>query len=249
MSDAFYIGGVGLSAQQLALDTIANNITNMSTHGFKRDTVQFAALVGDGRDNGAAAATAHGVVPSLQHTLDRQGDIEVTGNAMDLAIDGVGFIEVVGARGQSFAWRGGSLEVTADGWLAAPGGMVLRAMINVPYDATDLNIASDGTVSAALADDGEVTLGSISLLRVGQSDVVDRLDGGFYSLEDSGFVQSSLPGEDGLGQLVQGSLEQSNVDLNDEMVSLMIVQRAYAANAKVVQAADEVLSLANNLRR
>jgi len=257
MSQAFEVGGIGLEAQQKALDVIANNIANLNTAGFKRADVQFVDLMAQRSDpehltaalTGDDATTA-GVMARSVLALNEQGTVEQTGKPMDLAINGAGFIELMGAHGQSLLWRGGTLQVGEDGLLGAGNGLALRASISVPDDATNLQIDQSGVVSAQLTGSSSRSqLGQIMLVKVDTPDAVQRLDGGFYQVSDGVRLSEVVPGEDGAGLLAQGSVEHSNVNINDELVRLMIVQRAYGANAQIVQAADQLASIANSLRR
>ncbi len=264
MSDAFFVGAVGLQAQQKALDSIANNIANVNTPAFKRAQVRFSDIVATRTDpenapaaapNVANAAQASnmstGVMLDSQFMLDEQGQLNRTGQAMDIAIDGHGFIELMGPGGQSLLWRGGTLKINDDGLLASGRGFALRAAITVPRDATGITIGSDGVVRATMPGAlGPEEVGQIQLVKLDDPNTVVRLDGGLYRVrEDGPPLTDAAPGEDGTGLLVQGSIEQSNVALNDEMVRLILVQRAYAANAQIVQAADQLMAIANGLRR
>jgi flagellar basal-body rod protein FlgG len=256
MSDAFYVGAVGLAAQQQALDGIANNIANVNTPAFKRSQLRFADMVAAPAQTDAAAAVqvpdaASGVMLDSQFMLNEQGELNHTGQSMDLAIDGQGFIELMGPGGQSLLWRGGAMKVNEDGLLATSHGLALRAAITVPTDATAITIGSDGIVRATVPDSTDpVELGQIQLVKLDDPSSVDRLDGGLYRVREGGApLTDAAPGEDGTGMLVQGAIEQSNVALTDEMVRLMLVQRAYAANAQIVQAADQMMAIANGLRR
>jgi len=256
MSDAFYVGAVGLAAQQQALDGIANNIANVNTPAFKRSQLRFADMVAAPAQTDAAAAVqvpdaASGVMLDSQFMLNEQGELNHTGQSMDLAIDGQGFIELMGPGGQSLLWRGGAMKVNEDGLLATSHGLALRAAITVPTDATAITIGSDGIVRATVPDSIDpVELGQIQLVKLDDPSSVDRLDGGLYRVREGGApLTDAAPGEDGTGMLVQGAIEQSNVALTDEMVRLMLVQRAYAANAQIVQAADQMMAIANGLRR
>ncbi|MEJ0027197.1 MAG: flagellar hook-basal body protein [Rhizomicrobium sp.] len=254
MNGAFYIGAVGLDAQQRALDVVANNIANMNTTAFKRSAVQFSELVAPMRDGAdmpvlprdSIAALGGAVADTTGHVWTI-GALRQTGQSLDVAIDGDGFIEVLGPTGHSLLWRGGTLAVGADGTLTTAEGVPLRAMISVPQAATGLTIAKDGTVTATV-DGASQKLGQIDLaMAKSPNDLVD--DGsGYYEATDSSNVTSVRPGEEGSGMLIQGSLEASNVQLSDEMTSLLLVQRAYAANAEVVQAGDQLMSIVNGLR-
>lgn len=254
MSDAFYVGAVGLQTQQQALEALANNIANVNTPGFKRSEVRYTDVVNRRAEAGGAAAadtqTVAGVMLDSQFMLNEQGELERTGRSMDLAIQGAGFLELMGPAGQSLLWRGGPLKVNDDGLLATDKGLALRAAISIPHDATSLEIGSDGVVRATVPDTLEpVELGQIQLVRVDNPASVTRLDGGLYRAGDDAQLVEAQPGEDGTGLLVQGAIERSNVALTDEMVRLMMVQRAYAANAQIVQAADQLMGIANGLRR
>lgn len=257
MSGAFHVGAVGMQAQQRALDTIANNISNVNTPAFKRNDVRFAEVVLDRVVNGPqqpGAPVDRGQLSGVQAVaapmLIEQGELQQSGQALDLAVEGAGFIELLGPAGQTMLWRGGRLRVLDDGSLASANGMPLKAGITIPSDAVSMSIARDGTVSAVTDDTGTaIELGQIMLVKMTDDGAVSRLDGGIYQMEDSGTLTDGVPGEDGLGALVQGSIERSTVTFNDEMIQMLLVQRAYAANAQVVQAADQLLGIANNLRR
>ena len=258
MSGAFQIAAVGLGAQQRALDTIANNISNVNTPAFKRSGVQFSEVLASQPDPanlradlGQSLVTTAGVRAGTQFLVNEQGRLEQTGQAMDLAIEGQGFIELMGPDGQALLWRGGALKVGEDGMLVAAGtGLALKAGLTVPQDATALQIGADGIVRAVTGEGSEpVEIGQIHLVKIDSPEGLERLDGGLYRVADSSRLSEAQPGEDGVGRLVQGAVERSTVELTSEMVQLMLVQRAYAANAQVVQAADQLMGLANGLRR
>lgn len=256
MNGAFYIGGVGLDTQQSALDTLANNIANLNTRGFKRSQVQFSELVSASAraaDTPGARQQSDmglsGVAMTTNMAISEQGDLERTEQALDLALQGTGFIEVLGENGQKLLWRGGRLQVNPNGFLAANNGMMLASQISIPDEAIDFRIDSSGQVSAIVEGGEFEELGEIGLLRLRSPEGLTRLDGGFYRVDDKAAVEHAESDQDGMASFVQGSLERSNVELNREMVEMMIVQRAYAANAQIVQAADQMSSIANNLRR
>lgn len=257
MNGAFYIGATGLSAQQRALEVVADNITNMNSPGFKRSEVRFAELVAppqldpaDGEYFGRSIGELNGVSVAAVQSDFSQGELRATGKAMDVAIDGDGFFELIGPAGRSVLWRGGTLQVNADGYLAASNGMLLRSMISVPADATGLTIGADGKVSAQFAGDApSEEIGRLELVQPkSAAEVTAMPDGVFAPLNDAD-LRSADPGDDGMGALVQGSVEGSNVELSTEMITLMLMQRSYAANAQVVQAGDQLMGIANNLKR
>jgi flagellar basal-body rod protein FlgG len=256
MSDAFEVGAVAMRAQQRALEVIADNIANVNTQGFKRSQVRYTDIVANGAqalaapDAQARPSAPSGVMMDPRLALDEQGELQRTGRALDLAIDGAGFIELMGPAGQTLLWRGGGLKILDDGMLATDGGIPVKAAITMPRDASALTIDRNGTVRVTLANEAEpVEIGQIRLVRLDDSDAVTRLDGGLYRIGDTTQLTDAEPGEDGLGLLAQGAVERSTVELTTEMVQLMMVQRAYAASAQTVQAADQLMGIVNGLRR
>lgn len=256
MSEAFEVGAVAMRAQQQALEVLANNIANVNTQGFKRAQVRYADIVSNNIDVPSEigmqdhAPLLAGVMMTPRLALDEQGEIQRTERAMDIAIEGAGFIELMGPAGQTLVWRGGGLKVLEDGMLATEGGIPLKAAVSVPRDASSIVIGKDGMIHAIVAGEVEpMEIGQIRLVRLDDANGVTRLDGGLYRIEDERLFVDGEPGDDGLGLLTQGAIERSNVELTNEMVQLMMVQRAYAASAQVVQAADQLMGIVNGLRR
>lgn len=247
MNGAFYIGATGLQAQQRALDAVANNIANINTPTFKRANVRFSEVIAV-RD--AAEPSLGGVTSSVSAPDFAQGPLRTTGSDQDLAIDGAGFIEVLGPNGKSLLWRGGTMRVNEDGYLSTASGLPLRALISVPLGASEVSIAGDGVVRAVLEQaEGPVEIGRIDLVMAKDLAGLAPVSGGYYEAAGELDLVSAEPGDQGAGSFVQGSLETSNVQLSDEMVTLLLMQRAFAANAQLVQAGDQLMSIANNLRR
>lgn len=267
MSDALYIGATGLQAQQLNLDTIANNLVNISTPGFKKARVSFTDLVVAGLPGvDLTQGTAFGAADGMQGTLLRAGagvgvahlgkSFEVgslvqTGSPLDVAIDGDGFLAVAMPEGGEGYFRGGALKVNPDGQLATQSGHILKPGIMVPPDAKSLTITPNGAVWATVAGQARpYQLGTLQLVRFQDPTSLTALGGNLYRASPgSGEALAGIPGLDGNGSLQQGMLEGSNVKMVDEMVALMMAQRSYQASVKVVQASDEVLGLINNLRK
>lgn len=257
MNGAFYVGAMGLDAQQRALDIVAHDIANLNTVAFKRSAVRFSELAGAAPVADASAVSGQdrsqltaGVALGPPARIWSQGDLHATGNAMDIAIEGNGYIETLGTSGQPMLWRGGTLKVGDDGYLATADGNRLHAMISVPQDATGLAIERDGTVTAQLSgDEGSRTIGRIDLVMTKDPDRLTDIGAGYYEAAEPSDIYNLDTGGQGEATLVQGSLEQSNVQLSDEMVTLLLLQRSYAANAQLVQAGDQLMSIANNLRR
>jgi flagellar basal-body rod protein FlgG len=257
MNGAFYIGATGLSAQQRGLDTIANNVANMNTTTFKRSEIRFSELVSPKRlvdeamlDRFPATEVLNGVQARPSARIFEQGKLNATGNPFDIAISGDGFIEVLGPGGQIWLWRGGTVRVNAEGLLETTSGLVLKALIDVPDNSVGLTIGRDGVVRSAEAGvEGATELGTIALAMPKDLQAIDAVGGGYFRIPDDNDLETIVTGDDGGGVFVQGSLETSNVELTTEMVNLLLMQRAYGANAQIVQAGDQLMAIANGLRR
>lgn len=263
MFDALQIAATGMQSQQMNVDAIANNLANVNTAGFKKARVAFSDLITQG-GVGSAADLQDGTLPTLASQrigagvsiasiskLFDAGDVRKTDAPMDIAIAGDGFLEVVMADGSRAYTRGGTLKVSADGTLTTQSGQALRPNISVPDDTQALTIAGDGRVfSASAARPTPVELGQLQLVRFMSPGSLAAMGDNLYrASEASGEPISGRPGEEAMGSVKQGYLEGSNVKLVEEMVNLMVAQRAYEASVKVVQASDEMLGMVNNLRR
>lgn len=257
MNGAFYIGATGLQAQQRALDVVANNIANMNTPAFKRSEVRFSELLSTMSSQintplveSAMPPTAAGVMMDSAGSVFEQGALRPTGKPLDIAINGQGFIELLGADGRTVLWRGGTLKVNEDGLLTATTGLPLKAMITIPGDTQEIVIDQGGVVRVRSADNPQLSeVGRIELAVTKNPSLLRHLGDGLYGVPADSDLISVLPTEEGAGSLVQGSIEASNVQLSDEMVTLLLMQRAFAANAQVVQAGDQLMAIANGLRR
>lgn len=257
MNGAFYIGATGLQAQQRGLDVIANNVANINTTAFKRSEIRFSELVmqssvrEDTEQMSIAVPDAlSGVEARTSPRIFEQGDLRQTSKPFDLAISGDGFVEVLGPGGQIWLWRGGTFQVTPDGLLATENGLTLRALIEVPEDASEIHIESDGRVFAQVAGEaGPLSLGNINIAMPEDVATLESVGQGYFRAGDDAQLRIFEPGEQGKGVFVQGALETSNVELSSEMVTLLLMQRAYAANAQIVQAGDQLMAIANGLRR
>ncbi len=260
MNDALYIGATGMQAQQMNVDTIANNLVNANTTAFKRSKVAFTDLVTSGSkqiSSGSSLAEAglpgpvqmNGVgvgISSLAKQFDF-GELKKTDSQFDVAIQGDGFFEVAMPDGSKAYSRGGTLKVTREGQLATQSGYVLKPGITIPENAQSILIASDGHVQATAAGQSAPTaLGQLELVRfTNPTQLSDQGNSLYRATEAAGEPISG----DGVGTVSQGFLEASNVKMVDEMVNLMLAQRAYEASVKVVQASDEMQSMVNNLRK
>lgn len=258
MNDAIYIAATGMQAQQTNVNAIANNVANVNTPGFKRSRVTFLDLVQsqasspqlDPAEDKPIFGSGAGVNIGTIAKQFSAGDVKSTGNPMDLAIQGEGFIEVLLADGSSAYSRGGTLQVNSENLLATSEGYVLKHRIQIPNDTRSLRISPDGEVVAINPQSKEWNLGRIELVTFANpTGLVAQGDNVYRAGPGSGDALTAFPGEAGAGKLAQGQLESSNVKLIDEMVQLMVAQRAYEMNVKVMQAADEIASMTNSLRR
>lgn len=257
MNGAYEIGAVALRAQQRALETIANNVANINTPGFKRADVRFAEIVTvrsepvteTDRLAREAASPAGGVRMATRAMTSETGELRPSGSPLDLAVDGRGFIELMGPRGESLLWRGGRLGINREGYLAVEGGPALRALISIPDDMTELAIDAEGVVAGVSSSGDRVELGQVMLVRAESDADLEPAGDGFYRFAEGAKVIEAVPGEDGNGRLAQGMIEGSNVEMTSSMIEMLVLQRAYAASAQVIQAADQLSAVVNNLQR
>jgi flagellar basal-body rod protein FlgG len=258
MTDALYVGATGMRAHQMQVDTIANNVANVNTVGFRRETVSFssvmAALQSGATDPLAASLRENlqsrgaGAIASLQLSTNG-GELRQTGAPLDVAIDGGGFLEVTLPDGTPAFTRAGALSLDADGVLSG-AGLPLAARIAVPAEANGLRITPHGRVLANLPNQADVELGHIELAAFANPAGLESIGENLYrATAASGELRTATPGENGTGLLRQGHLESSNVQLVDELVALMLAQRGFEMNSKIVQAADQMLGIANSLYR
>ncbi len=264
MFDALYIGATGMQAQQLNVDTIAHNLANVNTSGFKRGRISFSDLMvrdstslvpglADSEAGVLAPATRLGAgvgIASLTKLFD-MGDMKKTDSALDVMVQGEGFIEVVMPDGGRAYTRGGTLKVNGDGQLATQAGYALKPGITVPDNIQTLIIQPDGRVQARVGNQATpVDIGQIELVRFASPQgLLAQGDNLYRSSEASGEAMAARSGAEGAGTLAQGYMEGSNVKMVEEMVNLMIAQRTYEANVKVVQASDEMMGMVNGLRK
>lgn len=259
MLESLYIGATGLHAQQLFVDTIANNLANMSTPGFKKSRVDFQDLM---YRELARSSSASGARETLQRAgggvgvvnatkVFEAGELRRTERALDVAIRGEGFLEVLLPDGGHAYSRGGALQVNRDGLLATAEGFALRGAVHIPADAQQIVLAPDGRVQVIQrAGRGATETGQLELVKFANPGGLKPLGDNLYRVtESSGDPVHGRAGDEGFGQLAQGYSEQSNVKMNDEMVNLMVAQRAYEVNARLIQVADELMSMSNNLRK
>ncbi|MBA4707090.1 flagellar basal-body rod protein FlgG [Aquitalea aquatica] len=258
MIDALYVGATGMAAQQGSLEAVANNLANMNTPAYKRSQAVFDDLMyRETVQQVAAQGEAPGVVRqglgtrlSAVEKVFSQGDLRPSESDFDVAINGDGFVAVSNPDGSLAYSRLGSLRVSEDGLLQLRSGQALDPAITLPKDARSLKVGEDGLVSVVTADGQTLELGKIELAMFANPAGLKPVGEGLYlPTEQSGAVQMGRAAEDGRGKLAQKYLEGSNVKMADELVNMMLAQRAFEASSRIIQAADEMQSITNNLRR
>ena len=263
MIRSLYTAATGMSAQQLNMDVIANNLANVNTTGYKRSRADFQDLLyQNSRAAGTNSAQGAQIPTGIQVGLGTrtagvermfvQGDMRPTGNTLDMVIEGDGFFQVQLPDGQTGYTRDGTFKVDSQGRLVTSDGYTLQPEITVPPEAAGkVSIGSDGTVQATIA--GSATpqeLGKILLARFVNPAGLESVGRNIFKrTAASGDATTGTPGIDGRGSLSSGYLEMSNVKVVEEMVDMITAQRAYEINSKSIQAADEMLQVTNNMRR
>jgi flagellar basal-body rod protein FlgG len=263
MIRALYSAASGMTAQQLNVDNIANNLANSNTAGYKTRRAQFQDLLYQNMIQPGAAAGQQTVVPtglqlglgtraSSNEIIFTQGEFSQTNNPMDVVIQGNGFFQVLQPNGTIAYTRAGQFQVSQTGSMVDSNGNPLQPNITLPTNAQSVTIATDGTVSYTLPNQtASQTAGQIQLATFANPAGLNSLGQNYYQpTTASGEPILGTPGgQEGIGTLLQGYTEQSNVSVVNEFVNLIISQRAYEANSKVVKAADEMYQEMNNLTR
>jgi flagellar basal-body rod protein FlgG len=259
MNQALWVAKTGLDAQQTRMVVVSNNLANVNTTGFKRSRAVFEDLFYQHVRQVGGQTSQDTVLPSglslgtgvrtvATEKLHTQGNVTQTGNSLDMAIDGRGFLQIALPDGTVGYTRDGSFRLDANGQIVNANGYVLQPAITIPANAQSITIGADGTVSVMVPGSSAPTqVGTLQLADfvnpVGLQSIGKNL---YLETAASGSPQVGTPGQNGLGSLVQGSLESSNVNVVEELVNMIETQRAYEMNSKAIQAADQMLSYANN---
>jgi len=253
MLRSLWIAKTGMESQQTNIDVISNNLANVSTNGFKRSRPVFEDLIYQTLRQPGAQASQQTQVPSgLQlgvgarpvatERIFLQGNLQQTGNPLDIAIQGNGFIQVSLPDGTLAYTRDGALQVNSEGTLVTANGDVVQPQITIPVDAVDVAIAKDGTVTITQPGNTTTTQGPIQLTSfinpAGLQSIGDNL---YLETVASGTPNTSDPGQNGLGTLQQGFIETSNVNVVEELINMITAQRAYEINSRSIQASDQML--------
>ena len=259
MNSALFAAKTGLDAQQTRVAIISNNLANVSTTGFKRDRPVFEDLLYQTVRQVGAASSQDTLLPSglnigtgvrivATEKLHTQGNITITDNPLNVAIQGRGFLQTLLPDGTLGYTRDGSLQIDAQGQLVNSSGFAIQPAITIPAATLSVSIGSDGTVSAQLAGQAAPTqVGNIQLVDfVNPSGLQPKGDNLFLESASSGAPQAGTPGLNGLGSLIQGAIESSNVNVVEELVSMIEAQRAYELNSKTIETVDQMLQYASN---
>ncbi|MFN3859188.1 MAG: flagellar basal-body rod protein FlgG [Caulobacter sp.] len=259
---ALRTAATGMSAQQLNVEVISNNIANMNTVGFKRQRAEFQDLLyqsleragSQSSDQGTIVPTGvqigGGVKAGSTYRITSQGVMTRTDNRLDIGIQGRGYIQVQMPSGETAYTRAGNLAVNGEGQLVTEDGYLIQPAITIPQDAVDVSISKSGQVQVIKADAAAPEL-------VGQIELASFVnEAGLEALGDNLFMESAAsgpattgqPGSTGFGTLLQGYIEASNVDAVSEITALIVAQRAYEMNSKVITTADEMLQAANQVK-
>lgn len=260
MIRSLWTGTTGMNAQQLNLDVIANNLANVSTTGFKKSRADFQDLMyqilrvpgsqsSADTESPSGIQVGLGVRPAAVQKLFTQGDLIQTGNELDVAIEGAGFYQVELPNGETAYTRAGAFKRDGDGRMTTSDGYPISPGITIPDGSRQITISETGIISAIIGDETTSTeIGNIET-------VAFTNDGGllavgknlFRETEASGTAQAGTPGDDGYGLLLQSFLEGSNVNIVEEMASMITTQRAYEINSKTIQTSDEMMQTTNQM--
>ena len=250
-----------MSAQNLSMDVIANNLANVSTTGYKKSVTSFQDLIyqhvqvpgAPTSDNGTQSPSGIqvglGVRPAAVTKVFTEGDIVQTSNQYDLAIEGAGFLQVELPDGNTAYTRAGNLNRDGSGRIVTPEGYPIIPSITIPENARQVTVSETGVVSAILGDDTESTeLGNLDLATfVNDAGLLAVGRNLFRDTESSGTATIGTPGSDGYGTILQGYLEQSNVNLVGEMANMITTQRSFEINSKAVSTSDEMMRTVTNM--
>ncbi|ORF45778.1 flagellar basal-body rod protein FlgG [Gilliamella apicola] len=260
MIKSLWIAKTGLTAQQMNMDIISNNLANVSTSGFKRQRAVFEDLLYQTvRQPGAQSSEqtilpsglqiGTGVRPVATERIHSQGNLEATDNSSDVAINGQGFFQVLLPDGTQAYTRSGAFQVNQNGQLVTAAGYEIQPTINIPSNAIKMTVARDGVVNVTLANQStQVQVGQLTLHTFINDTGLESMGENLYlETESSGAPTENTPGLNGAGLLYQGYAETSNVNVAEELVNMIQVQRAYEINSKAISASDQMLQRLNQL--
>jgi len=260
MMRSLWTSATGMIAMQTQIDTLSNNLANVSTTGFKKSRAEFEDLMyqtlqiagsqnADGTRTPVGMQIGMGVRPVSVHKFFTQGDYQNTGNPLDMAIEGEGFFQVM-MNGEEVYTRDGSFELDDEGRLVTAGGHALQPEFTVPPETASVSISETGTISALAKDGSVLAQADIDIYRFQNPAGLIATGRNFYrESEASGAAVAGTPGDENFGTIAQGFLEGSNVEMVDEMVGLIVGQRAFEINSKAITTSDGMLQTAINIKR
>lgn len=261
---ALRTAATGMYAQQLNIQVISNNIANMNTTSFKKSRAEFKDLIyqeiaanpqqeitlGTVEEASSKIQVGSGVKTSSTQKIFQQGDLQQTSQQLDLAIYGEGFFQVRKSDGSYAYSRDGAFKISSEGSLVTADGYLIEPGFTLDDQVLSIEISGDGVITALEVGGETVELGTIELAKFVNPGGLIALGNNMYGeSEASGVPLLGQPGQDGFGELQQGYLESSNVDIVEEMITMISAQRAYEINSKTVQTVEEMMSIANNLKR
>jgi len=259
MNQTLWVAKTGLDAQQTRLSIISNNLANVSTNGFKRDSAVFEDLMYQNmRQSGgqtsqdtqlpSGLAVGTGVRLVATEKMHSQGNIVQTGNSLDMAVNGRGFFQILRPDGSLGYTRDGSFQVNSQGQVVTANGYLLQPAVSIPQGSQSISVSSDGTVEVTLAAATAPTqVGNIQLADfINPAGLQATGENLFSETASSGSPQAGTPGLNGVGGLLSGSLETSNVNVVEELVNMIETQRAYEMNSKVISTTDGMLQYVSN---
>ena len=262
MLRALRTASLGMFAQSLRVDNIANNLANANTNAYKRSTIEFQDLfyqtlrpagVTDQQNTQLPTELqiGHGNRPVATVKNFSEGNLVSTENAMDVALDGVGFFQIQKPDGTIVYSRDGNFSVSSTGQIVNSSGLVLQPAISIPEDAQSINFGADGVVSVLInGDPTPQEVGQIEVAKFINPGGLKSIGGNLYeSTSASGDPILGNPGTDGFGQVMQGFLEKSNVNVVNEMIELIVAQRAFEINSKAIRTAEQMMEIANSIKR
>lgn len=262
MIKAMRTAASGMTAQQMNVDVIANNLANVNTAGFKKSKIEFQDILyqrlrSAGTESAAGSTVpislevGYGTRPTATQRSFTMGSLQLSGNPLDMAIEGNGFFQVLMPDGTMAYTRDGALKLSAEGQIVTSDGLFLQPELSIPADATDINVSADGIVSVIVSGDSEPQdIGQIELAKfINPAGLQATGHNLFISSASSGEPILGNPTLEGFGRINQGYLEMSNVEIVDEMVNMIVAQRAYEINSKAIQTSEEMTQIANNLKR
>ncbi len=262
MVRSMYTAATGMEAQQLYMDVISHNLSNVNTNGFKRQKIEFQDLMyqtirepGIRNVEGGMAPSGIevglGVRTAATERIFEQGSLNQTGNKLDMAIHGEGFFQISLPDGTTAYTREGQFKMSSDGTITNSAGYFLYPQLVMPEGAQEFSVSADGMVTAIMpGEETSIEIGQIELARFINPSGMKAIGQNLYVVTDaSGEPIISMPGEEGTGTIMQGYVEASNVQIVDEMVNMITTQRAYEIVSKSIQVSEEMMQVANNLKR